>query len=128
MMKNKNTYNASPNGTGINNSSQTKTTIQTTHPGNSTTNNDSVFNFDSSNDGWTTKTNKRNLSTFSNQSSSGLSPNLNKNKSKKKLFVTASRFDVLTPNNVDNALPDNSTDINPNIIIDQIRPPHPIFV
>jgi hypothetical protein len=128
MTKNKNTYNALPNGTGINNSSQIKTTIQTAYPGNSTTNNDSVFNFDSSNDGWTIKTNKRNLLTFSNQSSLDLSPNLNKSKNKKKLFVTANRFDVLTPNNVDKVPPDNSIDVNPIIIIDQIKPPPPIFV
>jgi hypothetical protein len=68
------------------------------------------------------------LSTSSNQSSSDLSPNLNKNQNKKKLFVTANRFDVLTPNNIDNAPPDNSTDENPNIIIDKIKPPPPIFV
>jgi len=131
MTKNQNTSNASPNRTGINNSSQTNTTIQAARPSKSINNNDSVFNFDSSNNGWTTKTNKRNLSTSSNQSSSGLSPNLNVNKSKKKLFVTANRFSVLTPNVSDNAPPDNSTEENPNIIIDQIdqiKPPPPIFV
>lgn len=131
MAKNQNTSNASPSRTGINNSSQSNNTIQAARPSKSTNNNDTAFNFDSSNSGWTTKTNKRNLSTSSNQSSSGLSPNLNVNKNKKKLFVTANRFSVLTPNVSDNAPPNNSTEENPNIIIDQIdqiKPPPPIFV
>lgn len=80
MAKNQNTSNALSNRTGINNSSQTNTTIQAARPSKPTNNNDSAFDFDSSNNGWTTKTNKRNLSTSSNQSSSGLSPNLNANK------------------------------------------------
>lgn len=128
MTKNQNTSNASPNKTGINNSSQTNTTIQVARPSKSTNNNDSAFDFDSSNNGWTTKTNKRNLSTSSNLSSPGLSPNSNVNKNKKKLIVTTNRFSVLTPNVSDNAPPYNSTEENPNIIIDQIKPPPPIFV
>jgi len=89
-----------------------------------------VFEFDNSNEGWITKTNKRNLSASSTQSTSDLSPNLNTKKNKKKLFVSVNRFNVLTSNDCTNALPDNSdnsTVDNP-IIIYQIKPPPPIFV
>jgi len=115
----------------INNKNQT--TIQDARPNKSSNNPDSYC---SDNNGWTTQTNKRNLSSSSNTAFKPPSQNLytniiKKKKNIKKIFATRNRFEILTQvdpfettSSENIPLNFNPTDAENTII----KPPPPIFV